>query len=166
LAAATNAARSASISTSNVSSWPSGWLHGPGGQGKTRLATQFAAESAAAGWKVIAAFHGPDADRPEPGSQDLRSEGAAGLLVIVDYADRWLLTNLTWLFKNTLLHQTGVATRILMLARTADAWPRIRGILDVYQAGTSSLPLPALTQESGERTGMFATARDSFAAIY
>jgi hypothetical protein len=102
LAAATNAARSASISTSNVSSWPSGWLHGPGDQGKTRLATQFAAESAAAGWKVIAAFHGPDADRPEPGSQDLRSEGAAGLLVIVDYADRWLLTNLTWLFKNTL----------------------------------------------------------------
>ena len=54
------------------------WLHGPGGQGKTRLAAQFAAESSAAGWKVVAAFHGPDADRPEPGSHDLGLNAAAG----------------------------------------------------------------------------------------
>ena len=100
------------------------WLHGPGGQGKSRLASQFAAESAQAGWKVAAAFQGRDADWPEPGSQDLRPEAAAGLLVIVDYADRWDLTNLTWLFKNTLLHRPGVATRVLMVARTADAWPQ------------------------------------------
>lgn len=54
------------------------WLHAPGGQGKTRLPAQFASESAAAGWKVIAAFHGPDADQPEPGSQDMSLDGAAG----------------------------------------------------------------------------------------
>ena len=142
------------------------WLHGPGGQGKTRLAAQFAAESAATGWKVIAAFHGPDADPIEPGSQDMRLAGSAGLLMLVDYADRWFLTNMTWLFKNALLHQTGVATRVLLVARTADAWPRIRGILDTHQASTSSQPLTALAHESGERTAMFTTARDSFAAIY
>jgi hypothetical protein len=90
------------------------WLHGPGGQGKTRLAVKFAAESAAAGWKVIVASHGPDADRPKPGSQDVRLAKAAGLLVIVDYADRWLLTNVTWLLKNPLLHQTSVMTRVLI----------------------------------------------------
>ncbi|MFJ1871090.1 tetratricopeptide repeat protein [Streptomyces chartreusis] len=142
------------------------WLHGPGGQGKTRLAAQFATESAAAGWKVIAAFHGPDADPIEPGSHDLRLNGFAGLLIIIDYADRWRLTHLTWLFKNNLLHHTGVPTRVLMVARTADAWPRIRGILDTYQAGTSSHPLLALAQESGERTTMFSAARDGFAALY
>lgn len=68
----------------------------------------------------------------------MRLDGAAGLLVVVDYADRWLLTNLTWLLKNALLHQPGVLTRVLMVARTADAWPAVRGILDTYQAGTSS----------------------------
>ena len=141
------------------------WLHGPGGQGKTRLAAQFATESAAAGWKVVAAFHGPDADRPEPGSQDMRLDGAAGLLMIVDYADRWLLTNLTWLLKNALLHQTGVVTRVLMVARTAEPGrgPRHPGHLP----GRYLQPVPAsLAEESGERSSMFNTARDSFAAVY
>jgi hypothetical protein len=51
------------------------WLFGPGGQGKTRLAARFAAESAAAGWKVINATYGPGAVLPAPGSQDMRLEG-------------------------------------------------------------------------------------------
>jgi len=142
------------------------WLHGPGGQGKTRLVAQFAADSAAAGWKVVAAFHGPDADPVEPGSQDMSLTGAAGLLVIVDYADRWLLRNLTWLMKNSLLHHDDVATRVIMIGRTADAWPGIRSILDNYQAATSSQPLSALTAESGERAVMFAAASNRFAEIY
>jgi tetratricopeptide (TPR) repeat protein len=142
------------------------WLHGPGGQGKTRIAAQLAAESAAAGWKVVAAFHGPDAERPGAGSQDLRLEGAAGLLMVADYADRWLLTNLSWLLRNALLHQTGVVTRVLMIARTTDAWPRVRGILDAYQAGTSSQSLPPLEGESGARVSMFTAARDRFAVLY
>ena len=142
------------------------WLHGPGGQGKTRLAARLAAESASAGWKVVAAFHGPDADRPKPGSQDIRLADASGLLMIVDYADRWRMTNLTWLLKNTLLQQPGVATRVLMVARTADSWPAVRGILDAYQAGTSSQHLPALGQGTGERRNMFTAALNSFAAIY
>jgi hypothetical protein len=142
------------------------WLHGPGGQGKTRIAAQLAAESAAAGWKVAAALHGPDAERPGEGSQDLRLEGAVGLLMVVDYADRWLLTNLSWLLRNALLHQTGVVTRVLMIARTTDAWPRVRGILDAYQAGTSSQALPPLAGESGARVSMFTAARDRFAALY
>lgn len=99
------------------------WLYAPGGQGKTRLAAQLAAESAAAGWKVIAAFHGPDADPIAPGSQDLSPTGYTGVLVIVDYADRWLTTNLTWLLKNALLH-TGQATRVLLLGRTLNELPR------------------------------------------
>ncbi|WP_445276694.1 tetratricopeptide repeat protein [Streptomyces sp. DSM 41033] len=150
------------------------WLHGPGGQGKTRLATEFAARSAAAGWKVVAAFHGPDADWIRESTQDLSLTGHTGLLVVVDYADRWQLAALTWLLKNNLLHRTGVITRVLMVARTANAWPAIRGILDTYQAGTSGHALAPLDGEAGdagpatpdERTEMFEAARDSFARVY
>jgi tetratricopeptide (TPR) repeat protein len=142
------------------------WLYGPGGQGKTRLAAQLAAESAAAGWKVAAAYQGMDADRPEPGSQDLSLAGAAGLLLIIDYADRWLVSNLTWLLKNTLLHQEGVRTRILMLARTRDGLSALDAILDYYQAGSASRFLPGLAGGVGERENMFRAARDSFSGIY
>ncbi|MFE3554846.1 hypothetical protein ACFXKW_08255 [Streptomyces sp. NPDC059193] len=142
------------------------WLYGPGGQGKTRLADRLAAESAEAGWKVVVAFHGPDADPVASGSQDLRLDGAAGVLMIVDYADRWLTTNLTWLLKNSLLHQTGVTTRILMLGRTLDALPPLRATLDAYQAGVSSRSLSALPPDGDARGTMFTTARDGFAAAY
>ncbi|MFD8785889.1 tetratricopeptide repeat protein [Kitasatospora sp. NPDC059599] len=142
------------------------WLYGPGGQGKSRLAARFADESAEAGWKVAVAVHGPDADPIEPGSQDLRPDGTAGLLLIVDYADRWLTTNLTWLLKNALLHRTGVATRVLMLGRTMNELPQLRGILDTYQADVSVQPLESLPPGGEARDAMFTAARDAFAGIY
>lgn len=72
------------------------WLHAPGGQGKTRLATRVAEDLIDAGWRVVTATHGPGAVLPPPGSQDMRLGEAPGLLLIVDYADRWPLTHLTW----------------------------------------------------------------------
>jgi hypothetical protein len=142
------------------------WLYGPGGQGGSPLAGWFAAESAAAGWKVISAFHGPDAEPVRPGSQDARAAGSAGLLMIVEHTDRWLLTNLTWLLKNALLHQPGTATRVLMVARTADGWPRVRAILDTYQADTSSQHLPGPSRPSADRSGMSAAAPENFGAVF
>lgn len=145
------------------------WLHGPGGQGKTRLAAQLAQDSLAGGWKVVTATHGPGTVLPPPGSQDLRLDGTAGLLVIIDYADRWPLTHLTWLFSNALFHQSAVRTRILMLARNDDAWPAIRAALANHQAGTSSQFLPPLPHDDDqpeERLEMFDVARDSFATRY
>ncbi|GIE36841.1 hypothetical protein Ait01nite_098860 [Actinoplanes italicus] len=141
------------------------WLHGPGGQGKSRLAAHFAAECAATGWKVVTALHGPDADPLQPGSQDLTVDGSHGLLLLIDYADRWRLSSLTWLLKNRLLHRIGVPTRILMLARGLDAWPALCAILDTHQAGTSSMHLPALSDRD-DREAMFSVARDRFAGIY
>jgi hypothetical protein len=88
------------------------WPHGPGGAGKTRLIAELAAESVAAGWRVVSAFHGPDADAIEPGSQDLGLADRVGVLLVVEYADRWLL-------KNALLHRAGVPTLFLLLSRTA-----------------------------------------------
>ncbi|MEU5521553.1 hypothetical protein ABZ759_13030 [Streptomyces sp. NPDC047860] len=163
------------------------WLHGPGGQGKSRLAAQFARETAEAGWRVVHAFHGPDAEVPEPGSEDMSLSGRPGLLLLVDYSDRWRFQHLTWLFKNRLLRAG--RTRVLLLARGADAWPAVEGMLDPYEAWTDAValeplpvppaheaPLPGDPPASGDppvtsppyepRAEMFAAARAAFAAFY
>ncbi|MFE5191923.1 tetratricopeptide repeat protein [Streptomyces sp. NPDC056628] len=146
------------------------WLHGAGGQGKTRLAAQFAQITATGGWKVVVATHGPGSVLPPPGSQDLRLRYARGLLLVIDYADQWPLAHLTWLFSNALLHRTGTATRILLIARSTDAWPAVRAVLANHQAGTSALALSPLPGDDGTaqsaRLEMFAAARDAFAALY
>ncbi|MCQ8836200.1 tetratricopeptide repeat protein [Streptomyces malaysiensis] len=144
------------------------WLHGPGGQGKTRLAAQFAAESAAAGWKVVMATHGSGVIQPHLGSQDLRLDGAAGLLLVIDYADRWPLSHLTWLFSNKLLDRP-LPTRLLLLARSVAPWPAVRAALEdaAVGAGDHALrPLANRTGELGERQAMFTVARNCFAARY
>ncbi|ROQ34504.1 tetratricopeptide repeat protein [Streptomyces sp. PanSC19] len=138
------------------------WLHAPGGQGKTRLAARFADATQDEGWRVAAATHGPGSVQPPPGSQDLTTEGRDGVLLVVDYADRWPLTHLTWLFGNALLHRPGVRARVLLLARTADAWPAIRASLANLQAGTSSMVLEDLP----DGPGMYRAARDAFAVRY
>jgi hypothetical protein len=113
------------------------WLHGAEGQDTSRLADQFAVESIQAGWKVVVATDGPGGVLEPAGSQDLRPGGAPGYLVIVDDADRWPLSHLTWLLSNTLFHQA-VPTRTLLLACTYDAWPRLRAAIACLQARTSS----------------------------
>jgi hypothetical protein len=142
-------------------------LHGPGGQGKTRLAAQFAERSAAAGWKVVTAIHGPSSARPSPGSQDLSLDSATGLVLILDYADRWPLSHLDWLFSNALFHQP-LPTRLLLLGRSAQSWPGISASLEDLGADTSVLPLKPLARETGlaTRKRMFRVARDCFAAHY
>ncbi|MFF3315321.1 tetratricopeptide repeat protein [Streptomyces sp. NPDC003035] len=138
------------------------WMHAPGGQGKTRLAARFADETQDGGWRVVAATNGPGSVQPPPGSQDLTLEERDGVLLIVDYADRWPLTHLAWLFSNALLHRPGVRARVLLLARTADAWPAVRASLANLQAGTSS----HLLSEPPDGSAMYTAARDAFAVRY
>ncbi|MFJ4530664.1 ATP-binding protein [Streptomyces nigrescens] len=146
------------------------WLHGPGGHGKSRLADEFAAESAAAGWKVVTATHGPGAvlDPGRKNGADLRPDGARGMLLVVDYADRWPVSHLTWLFSNRLL--TGsLPTRLLLLARSSTAWPAVRSALEDVMADTRDQELAPLGTPGGDpraRSAMFAAARDCFAARY
>ncbi|WP_406511097.1 ATP-binding protein [Streptomyces sp. NBC_00161] len=143
------------------------WLYGPGGQGKTRLAAEFAARSADQGWTVVTAAHGPGTVHPPPGSQDLRLRHARGVLLIVDYADRWPLTHLSWLLSNALLHQPGMPTRILLLARTGATWPGVRATLANHEASTSTHHLAPLSSDGSEqRAEMYDAARSSFATFY
>ncbi|UQU62720.1 RNA helicase domain-containing protein [Couchioplanes caeruleus] len=46
------------------------WLHGAGGQGKSRLAAQLADEFGGSGWLVVDAMHAMDTYPPAEGSQD------------------------------------------------------------------------------------------------
>ncbi|WDT59118.1 ATP-binding protein [Streptomyces sp. G7(2002)] len=146
------------------------WLHGPGGHGKSRLADEFAAESAAAGWKVVTATHGPGAvlDPGRKSGADLRPDGARGMLLVVDYADRWPVSHLTWLFSNRLL-TSSLPTRLLLLARSSTAWPAVRSALEDVMADTRDQELAPLGTPGGDpraRSAMFAAARDCFAARY
>ncbi|WP_410663944.1 hypothetical protein [Amycolatopsis sp. lyj-84] len=143
------------------------WLHGEGGQGKTRLAAQLAADAQRVGWMAVRASHRTDTHPPAAGSQDLRPDRHAGVLLLVDYADRWPVSDLSWLFQNRLLHQS-VPTRVLLLARSAGGWPAIQGKLHKLQQGidTSAQKLPPLPDVGGHRDDMFTTARDCFAQRY
>ncbi|MER5933598.1 tetratricopeptide repeat protein [Streptomyces sp. NPDC002054] len=143
------------------------WLHGEGGQGKTRLAARLAAMSQSAGWRVVDAVHSTETHPPAEGSQDLRLGGHEGVLLLVDYADRWPLSDLSWLFQNRLLHQP-VRARILLIGRSAIGWPALRGRLNRLRVpiDTSDQQVPPLPDDGHSRNRMFTAARDCFARHY
>ena len=143
------------------------WLHAPGGYGKTRLAHEVARQADAGGWRVAVATLGVGAVQPPPGSQDLTPDGCAGVLMVVDYADRWPLRTLIWLLRNALLHRPELPARVLLLARGTVGWPALRGVLEQpgIAADTSVRRLAELPGD-GQRATMFAAARDSFATVY
>lgn len=143
------------------------WLHGDGGQGKTRLANELAAASMRAGWRVVDAVHRTDAHPPAPDSQDLRLDGKQGVLLLVDYADRWPLSDLSWLFQNRLLRQR-VPARVLLIGRSTSGWPALRGKLNQTRENidTSDQYLPPLPDDRDVRGRLFDAARTSFAALY
>jgi hypothetical protein len=92
-------------------------VHGPGGQGKTRLAAHFAGLSRQAGWTVWqAAVNETGAD---PINTSTSPETGTGILLVVDYAERWPTPDLRRLLREPLLYRSGVPVRILLLARPA-----------------------------------------------
>ncbi|OLF07391.1 hypothetical protein BLA60_27900 [Actinophytocola xinjiangensis] len=130
-------------------------LHAPGGQGKTRLAAEFAKRSRD-GWTVAQA-RVPDVVSGAGDAPDLA--GGAGLLLIVDYADRWAHSELTRLLTDPVLHQRQ-AVRVLLIGRTVRWYAAIRAELAELRAATDDLPLPPLADD---RSVMFAAARDRYA---
>jgi tetratricopeptide (TPR) repeat protein len=138
-------------------------VHAPGGQGKTRLAAAFAERSAKDGWAVAQARHNTDPRPPAP--EVGRVVGRHGLLVVVDYAERWPRVDLERLFQSQFLRQGGPA-RVLLLARPADYWWKsLANPLFKLNAAVDELPLGPLADSVVERQIAFIGARDRFGEV-
>ncbi|MGH4010806.1 MAG: tetratricopeptide repeat protein [Pseudonocardiaceae bacterium] len=139
-------------------------MHGPGGQGKTRLGTRFAELSRGLGWAVAeAVYRGHHASPPEVAPASVG--GARGLVLLVDYAERWPLDDLLTLAGDPLLH-TGLPARVLLLARpTGGWWESLAHRLGNHDMATDSLLLPPLADTAVARATVFTAARDRFAEL-
>ncbi|WP_405786456.1 tetratricopeptide repeat protein [Streptomyces sp. NBC_01367] len=139
-------------------------LHGEGGRGKTRLAAEFAAGSARAGWTVAQARHRSEVASAGGGDRSLTVR-RPGLVLVVDYAERWPLADLLTLVRQ---HRDAARDRlrILLLSRPAGDW--WQGLahqfakLDIFDSET--VPLEPLPDDARVRAGIYVSARDSFAA--
>ncbi|MFJ9967672.1 tetratricopeptide repeat protein, partial [Streptomyces avermitilis] len=143
------------------------WLiHGPGGQGKTRLAHHFATLLASQKpWAVL--WLRADA---AGGSVDVVASATVPALIVVDYAET-RTSQLTDLCQALARHGigmgAGMAVKVLLLARTAGDWwqtlqaktPATEELLD----GTRVTHLGALESVLGNRLDGYREAADSFA---
>ncbi|MCT2592277.1 tetratricopeptide repeat protein [Streptomyces sp. N2-109] len=155
-------------------------VHGVGGQGKTRLAARFAAASRREGWRVLQARYIGDpapvpteaaagtAAAPAAGTApDTAADGsqgrAAGVLMVVDYAERWPHNHLTEMLTDAC--KQGSRTRVLLIARPSGAWWHVRAHgLERLGLTASALPLPPLTRDPDTTVEqLFTAARDRFA---
>ncbi|MET9454488.1 hypothetical protein ABZY05_05270, partial [Streptomyces canus] len=143
------------------------WLvHGPGGQGKTRLAHQFATKLASQKpWAVL--WLRADAS---VGSLDVVAAATAPALIVVDYAET-RTSQLTDLCQALARHGIGTgdgtAVKVLLLARTAgDWWQDLQAktlAAEELLDGTPVTHLDALASKSGNRLDGYREAADSFA---
>ncbi|MFE7542941.1 tetratricopeptide repeat protein [Streptomyces platensis] len=139
-------------------------LHGPGGQGKTRLTMQFAQASQDLGWQALQARHATD-PQAGPAHRPGKLGDGAGVLMVVDYAERWPTADLMELCADA-SSQGGRRARVLLVARPAGVWwQTLSNDLDRMDIETAELALRALADDPDvSPEALFATARDRFAA--
>ncbi|MCK9921770.1 tetratricopeptide repeat protein, partial [Frankia sp. AgPm24] len=134
---------------------------GPGGQGKSRLAARFAVESAAAGWAVWTARETPSLAGGRGGLP-----GGDGLLVVVDYAERWPLTELLRLLTDRRVQAAGGRVRVLLLARSGQGWwESLAHRLDDQDVAVSEQRLGPVAGSLAGREEVFAAAAVRFGEL-
>lgn len=136
-------------------------VHGPGGQGKTRLAMSIADQCTEDGWRVWWA------QQTDGSGSKLRLPAKeAGLLVVVDYADRWLGSHLIGLVRNltAVAERSSTRVRVLFLARSIGFWWHAVADSIDSQFGVESdtWALTPLGQHVS-RLELFVSAREQFA---
>ncbi|MEV6301879.1 ATP-binding protein [Actinoplanes sp. NPDC051861] len=142
-------------------------LHGGAGQGKTRLAHRFAELCRTDGWITLRARHSRDvAAVPVEVSAGRALVKSGRLLVVVDYAERWPLSDLLALLLDRRLHGTA-ALRVLLLARPVGNWwhaltYRLGQSLGAHTDSAELAPLGATP--AGSRAA-FDVARADFARV-
>lgn len=137
-------------------------LHAPGGQGKTRLADQFATDSAAAGWVACHARHRDEGTAPGAGWEPAAADR---VLIIIDYAERWPRLDLLTLLRFHLERRVG-QTRLLLLARSTEWWPAIDVELDKLAATRDPEFLSPLASDEATRERLLTAALRRYAEIF
>ncbi|WP_158710069.1 tetratricopeptide repeat protein [Streptomyces katrae] len=144
-------------------------VHGPGGQGKTRLAMEVATEWGAQGWAVLRAFHRRDRQAPPAFNVPEGLGTAAGVLVVLDYAERWDTPDLLTLLDDTNVGAgRGIRVRVLLLARPSGVWWQSVAYRMEHDLGVHAerFELPPLESDPAvDRAGLFSAARDRFAEL-
>ncbi|MEU5187218.1 tetratricopeptide repeat protein [Streptomyces klenkii] len=138
------------------------WLvHGPGGQGKTRLAYQLTGVLAADGWATL----WPRADATTSGLRDIR-HAVKPLLVVVDYAET-RTGQLAALVEAAAGHPGGTPVKVLLLARTdGDWWTHAKtatSLAEDYLDSAPSIRLAPLEEDPGLRAEAYRTAARALA---
>lgn len=136
-------------------------VHGRGGQGKTRLMAEFAAECRGVNWDVLTARQVYDVSS---GAVAGGGEEVAGRLVVVDYADRWPVEDLLALSGDPLLAD-GIPVRLLLVARSVEWWAEVRHEFVRCGFRVGELRLGPLATDVAFRRELFDLARDRFAAV-
>ncbi|MFM9492114.1 tetratricopeptide repeat protein [Streptomyces galilaeus] len=142
-------------------------MHGAGGQGKTRLANEFARISRDDDWKVLLARHASDPSIAADHSHNQSSEGVqhknAGILTIVDYAERWPTVDLLKLLVDATRQR--IKTRVLLVARPSGVWwQTLSDDLERRDIETCELTLGALADDVDVRPEtLYTVAVDRFA---
>ncbi|MBX9427414.1 tetratricopeptide repeat protein [Streptomyces lateritius] len=137
-------------------------LHGPAGQGKTRLAHELAGTMAPDGWAVLW-------PRATAAPAELRAVGRAAkpLLVVLDYAET-RAEQLAALLEAAAEHGGATPFKVLLLARTAgDWWTSTQAVSRTAEElldGTPVVALPALESDTAARPQAYRRAAQAFAA--
>jgi hypothetical protein len=136
-------------------------LHGPGGQGKTRLAGHFATESHRAGWAVAQAAE-KTTQTPISGKGAATLENGQPLLLVVDYAERWRLPTLVEMVDQLRSHQRDRRVRVLLLARPGhDFWRTVSSEFDRIGVDIAD-PMPLGDLALSDRERAFNEAVEAF----
>ncbi|MFD9091419.1 hypothetical protein ACFVZ0_32370, partial [Streptomyces prasinus] len=137
-------------------------LHGPGGQGKTRLAHQLASLLAVDRWAVL----WPRTDATTAELREVR-HAAKPLLVVLDYAET-RVQQLAALVEAADHHPGGTRLKVLLLARTGgDWWHQALTASSLAQDYLEAAPtrlLAPLEDDPDARPGAYRDAARAFAA--
>ncbi|QKW23850.1 trypsin-like peptidase domain-containing protein [Kitasatospora sp. NA04385] len=141
-------------------------VHGPGGQGKTRLVRELVerltSDPAHGRWTAVWAASGaPGEDGPD--LAPLR-ETPRRVLVVLDYAEQ-RIGQLAKLLESLSGHR--LPFKVVLIARTGGEWrerAKVRGEAVADQLGrAATVALPALVTDAGERPELYRQAAGAFA---